>query len=193
MKFDITEMKKRVLEIADPNNPYTQADFDKEFGGTFSLAPTQDYRFKIKFKNKSTNLDPEYATDGASGFDLRANVEGESIIIESGEIALIPTGLYFEIPKNFEIQVRPRSGLAAKNGVTVLNTPGTVDADYRGEVKVILINHGKEDFTINHGDRIAQGVVASVTAKNTINLEKVDEISNDTERGSGGFGSTGKN
>ena len=101
--------------------------------------------------------------------------------------------VFFEIPENFEIQVRPRSGLAAKNGVTVLNTPGTVDADYRGEVKVILINLGEEDFVINHGDRIAQAVVSPVTAKNILNLVKVDDISTDTGRGAGGFGSTGKN
>ena len=106
---------------------------------------------------------------------------------------MIPTGLFFEIPENFEIQVRPRSGLAVKNGITVLNTPGTIDADYRGEIKIILINLGKEDFMISHGDRIAQAVVAAVTAKNIINLTKVNEISTDTERGEGGFGSTGKN
>jgi dUTP pyrophosphatase len=101
--------------------------------------------------------------------------------------------LFFEIPENFEIQVRPRSGLAAKNGVTVLNTPGTVDSDYRGEIKIILINLGTEPFIINHGDRIAQGVVASVTAKNIINLNRVTEITENTERGTGGFGSTGRN
>jgi dUTP pyrophosphatase len=101
--------------------------------------------------------------------------------------------LYFELPENFEIQVRPRSGLAAKNGVTVLNTPGTVDADYRGEIKIILINLGEEDFVVNHGDRIAQGVVATVTAKNVVNLARVAEISANTERGTGGFGSTGRN
>ena len=99
--------------------------------------------------------------------------------------------MYFELPDNFELQIRPRSGLAAKNGVTVLNTPGTVDADYRGEVKVILINLSTEDFVINHGDRIAQGVLATVTSKNVINLLKRDNISSNTERGSGGFGSTG--
>jgi dUTP pyrophosphatase len=104
---------------------------------------------------------------------------------------MIPTGLFFEIPDNFEIQVRPRSGLAVKYGVTVLNTPGTIDADYRGEIKVILINHSKGDFAINHGDRIAQGVLAAVTAKNYVNLIKVNNISDNTERGAGGFGSTG--
>lgn len=195
MNFDIQKMKDRVLEIADPNNPYSQADFDKEFGGTqnYIINPS-DYRFGLKFANKSINEDPEYATDGSSGFDLRADLPNdEEIVLNVGKRALIPTGLYFEIPKNFEIQVRPRSGLAAKNGVTVLNTPGTVDADYRGEVKVILINLGQEDFIIKNGDRIAQGVFSPVTAKNIVKLEKVLEISTDTERGSGGFGSTGIN
>ncbi len=189
--FDIEKMRQRVLEIADPNNPYTQEDFNKEFS-VMKLVPETDYRIKLHFTNKSTNEDPQYATDGSSGFDLRANLE-ETITIPAGKRAIVPTGLFFEIPENFEIQVRPRSGLAAKNGVTVLNTPGTVDADYRGEVKVILINLGDEDFVINHGDRIAQAVVASVTAKNVLNLLKVDEISTDTGRGAGGFGSTGKN
>ena len=146
----------------------------------------------MKFVNKSDNPDPEYATEGSSGFDLRANLS-QSMVIESGKFDMVPTGLYFDIPDNFEIQVRPRSGLAAKNGVTVLNTPGTVDSDYTGEVKVILINHGEEDFIINHGDRIAQAVVSTVSAKNVIKLEKISEISKNTERASGGFGSTGKN
>jgi dUTP pyrophosphatase len=190
--FDLDKMKARVLEIADPSNPYTQEDFNEEFNvGTISVNPDL-HKIKFEFKNESDNQDPEYATNGSSGFDLRANLV-EPIVMYSGEVSIIPTGLYFKIPDNFEIQVRPRSGLAAKNGVTVLNTPGTVDADYRGEVKVILINHGKSKFTINHGDRIAQAVIASVFAKNVINLSKVDSISEDTERGSGGFGSTGKN
>ena len=193
MQFDIEKMRKRVLEIADPSNPYSQPDFDKEFGGvqTVSISQNQDFRMKVNFVNKSNNPDPEYATDGASGFDLRADLGEDDIILEGGEIKMIPTGLFFELPENFEIQVRPRSGLAAKYGITVLNTPGTVDADYRGEVKVILINHSNQDFIIKHGERIAQAVVATVTAKNVINLNKVQEISNDTERGAGGFGSTG--
>jgi dUTP pyrophosphatase len=113
------------------------------------------------------------------------------VTIKAGKRAIIPTGLFFELPNNFEIQVRPRSGLAAKNGVTVLNTPGTVDADYRGEIKIILINLGDEDFVVTHGDRIAQGVLATVTAKNIVKLIKIDEVSTNTERSTGGFGSTG--
>jgi dUTP pyrophosphatase len=113
--------------------------------------------------------------------------------IKSKDYAMVPTGLYFDIPENFEIQVRPRSGLAAKNGVTVLNTPGTVDSDYTGEVKVILINHGNQEFVINNVDRIAQAVLSSVTAKNVVSFSKIEEISKNTNRASGGFGSTGKN
>lgn len=190
----IDKMRARLLDVIDPNNPYSQEDFDKEFSSSMStISVDEDYhKLKLRFSNKSTNEDPQYATVGSSGFDLRADLT-ETVSIKAGSRAIIPTGLFFEIPENFEIQVRPRSGLAAKNGVTVLNTPGTIDADYRGEIKVILINLGDEDFVINHGDRIAQAVVASVTAKNIIKLTKVDEISIDTERGQGGFGSTGKN
>lgn len=148
------------------------------------------YKLQVKFANHSTNPNPEYATTGSSGFDLRANL-GETLILKVGHRALIPTGLFFELPNNFEIQVRPRSGLAVKYGVTVLNSPGTVDADYRGEVKIILINHGEEDFVINHGDRVAQAVIATVSAKNILEFTQVDEVSTDTDRGTGGFNSTG--
>lgn len=190
----VDRMRARLLEVVDPNNPYTQEDFDLEFSSNLATITVDEdyYKIKLRFSNKSTNEDPQYATAGSSGFDLRANLS-ENIWIKAGSRAIVPTGLFFEIPDNFEIQVRPRSGLAAKNGITVLNTPGTIDADYRGEIKVILINLGDEDFMISHGDRIAQAVVASVTAKNIINLTKVSEISTDTERGEGGFGSTGKN
>ena len=191
--FDEAKIKERMLEVLDDNNPYSQEDFDKEFNsGTMSISPMEQYKIQFKFANKSTNPDPEYATVGSSGFDLRANLE-EPMIIESEQVLIVPTGLFFEIPDNFEIQIRPRSGLAAKNGVTVLNTPGTIDADYRGEIKIILINLGKDAFIINHGDRIAQAVASTVTAKNIINLSKVSDISTNTERADGGFGSTGKN
>jgi len=189
MMFDMELMRQRILELNDPNNPYSQLDFDKEFDGR-ELNGMSDMKLSLFFKNESTNPDPEYATAGSSGFDLRANLK-EEVILNPNEIAMIPTGLFFEIPDNFEIQVRPRSGLAVKYGVTVLNTPGTVDADYRGEIKVILINHSKGPFVINNGDRIAQGVLAAVTAKNYVNLIKVNNISDNTERGTGGFGSTG--
>ena len=129
---------------------------------------------------------PEYKTAGAAGADLCALLQAP-VTIPAGKSAMIPTGLFFEIPQGYEVQVRPRSGLAAKNGVTVLNTPGTIDSDYRGEIKVILINLGDADFTINSGDRIAQMIIAPVTqAKFTIT-----ESLSETERGTGGFGSTG--
>lgn len=191
--MDLLErMREKVFLLSDPDSGYTQEDFDREFNPkTMDMNPNFDeYKINLKFKNESNNPDPEYATDGSSGFDLRANLESPVTVHPHG-VKIIPTGLYFEIPDNFEIQVRPRSGLAAKNGVTVLNTPGTIDADYRGEIKVILINHSDNAFVINHGDRIAQAVAAAVTAKNFIKLTKVNNINEDTERGSGGFGSTG--
>jgi len=131
---------------------------------------------------------PAYETDLAAGADLRAAVlEDAPMVLESGERALVPTGLAMALPAGFEAQIRPRSGLAYKHGLTVLNTPGTIDADYRGEVKVLLINHGKEAFTIKRGERIAQMIIAPITQPV---FEVVEELS-DTERGAGGFGSTG--
>ncbi len=129
---------------------------------------------------------PEYKTSGAAGCDVCAFLS-EPVTLAPLERAMIPTGLAFAIPEGYEVQVRPRSGLAAKNGVTVLNTPGTIDSDYRGEVKVILINLGKEPFTVNNGDRIAQLIVAPVTTAAFKPVARLDE----TVRGSGGFGSTG--
>ncbi len=131
---------------------------------------------------------PSYATHGAAGMDLRAAVaEEETLILEPGQRGLVPTGFIFEIPEGFEAQVRPRSGLALKHGITCLNTPGTIDSDYRGEVKVLLVNLGEEDFAISRGMRIAQMVVAPVTR---VWVHEVDEAG-ETMRGAGGFGSTG--
>ncbi len=142
---------------------------------------------KVKIVNKSSNELPEYSTAHAAGMDLRANLK-EEVVLESFERKLIPTGLFIELPVGYEAQVRPRSGLAIKKGITVLNSPGTIDADYRGEIMVILINLSGEKFVIQHGERIAQMIVAS---HETVNWEKV-EILDDTERGEGGFGHTGK-
>lgn len=144
----------------------------------------------LGFINKSTNQDPEYIYEGDSGFDLRANLQSP-ITLGPLEREMVPTGLYFQIPEGFEIQVRPRSGLAAKQGLSVLNTPGTVDQGYTGEVKVILVNLSNEKQIINHGDRIAQAVLCPVLTKRTATLTKVDDLSQ-TDRGEGGFGSTGK-
>jgi dUTP pyrophosphatase len=137
--------------------------------------------------NRSNNPLPEYATDGSSGMDIRAFIE-DTIVLAPMERTLVSTGLFVELTDGYEIQVRPRSGLAIKQGITCLNSPGTVDADYRGELKVILINLSGENQEIHSGDRIAQMVFANVT-KAEWNL--VDSI-NETERGAGGFGSTGK-
>lgn len=129
---------------------------------------------------------PCYKTAGAAGADVCACVEN-AVVIKKGERKLIPTGLFFEIPEGYEIQLRPRSGLALKNGVTVLNTPGTIDSDYRGELMALLINLGNEDFVVNNGDRIAQIIVAPVTIGEFTVVDKLSE----TERGAGGYGSTG--
>ena len=129
---------------------------------------------------------PSYESTSAAGMDIRAALE-EPLSLKPGERTLIPTGLKMAIPVGYEAQIRPRSGLAIRNGITMLNSPGTIDADYRGEVKVIAINHGQETFTVNHGDRIAQMVIAPVTQ---FEISEMDEL-DDTERGEGGFGSTG--
>ena len=142
---------------------------------------------EILIKRLSKNISlPKYETNGSSGMDLAANIENE-IEIAPGKTSIIPTGLAVAIPKNFEIQIRPRSGLAAKNQISVLNTPGTIDADYRGELKVILINLGKEKFKIEKGLRIAQMILCPVIRAT---LKEVDSLE-ETERGARGFGSTG--
>ncbi len=130
---------------------------------------------------------PHYSTEGSSGMDIRAAVENE-FVISPGKVVLVPTNLSVEIPTGYEIQVRPRSGLAAKHGIGILNTPGTIDADYRGEVKIIMMNFSEEEFIINRGDRIAQLVVAKVYKAELVESEELI----DTQRGSGGFGHTGK-
>jgi len=140
-------------------------------------------KLKIKKLNQEA-LIPSYQTEEAAGFDLHSVDE---VIIKKGERKLISTGLAFEIEKGYEVQIRPRSGLAFKHGVSVLNSPGTIDSDYRGEIKVLLINLGDKDFEIKKGDRIAQAVIAPVVQAKIL---EVDELSS-TERGSGGFGSTG--
>ena len=139
-----------------------------------------------KIINKSKNPLPKYQTDGSSAVDLFANLN-ESIILKSRERKLIPTGIFISIPVGYEAQVRPRSGLAFKYGITVLNSPGTIDSDYRGEIGVILINHSEEDFKISNGDRIAQLVLSRYNNVSWQHVEVLDE----TDRGSGGFGSTG--
>jgi dUTP pyrophosphatase len=141
---------------------------------------------EIKIINKSNNQLPNYQTPGSSGLDLRANID-ETIEIKPFDRVLVPTGLFLEIPLGLEAQIRPRSGLALKQGITVLNSPGTIDADYRGEIQILLINLSNQPVFINHGDRIAQMVFAKIEQ---VAIAEVNSISN-SERGSGGFGSTG--
>lgn len=177
--------EQNLLDILEKNN------FMNEFN-----YKDGHYRLRVKFLNKSNNPDPEYTDPGNSGFDLRANLDlsaypdGE-VIVPNGKIVLVPTGLFFELPEGFEIQVRPRSGLAIKYGITVLNTPGTVDSNYRGEVQIIVYNTGAVgDYVIKNGDRVAQAVISAVNTKNTVSLEKVSYL-NQTERGNNGFGHSG--
>ena len=141
----------------------------------------------IKIINQSNNELPAYATLGSAGMDIRAFLN-ESVVLKPMERLLIPTGLFMEIPEGFEIQIRPRSGMALKQGITCLNTPGTIDSDYRGEIKVLLINLSSDEQTINNNDRIAQMVLAKTERANFKIVEKIAE----TERGAGGFGHTGK-
>ncbi|MGO2102222.1 MAG: dUTP diphosphatase [Psychroflexus halocasei] len=142
---------------------------------------------QIKILNKSSNPIPSYETKFSAGVDLRANIT-EDILLKPFERCLVKTGIFLEIPEGYEAQVRPRSGLALKKGISLVNSPGTIDADYRGEIGVILINMSQEDFKISHGDRIAQLVFAKCEQADWIEVEEL----NKTERGEGGFGSTGK-
>ncbi len=142
----------------------------------------------VKIINQSANSIPEYATAGSSGMDLRANLT-TSQVIQPMERLLIPTGLFIELPEGYEAQIRPRSGLAIKQGITCLNSPGTIDADYRGEIKIILINLSNEEQVIQPGDRIAQMIIQSVEKCKWVQVEEITS----TDRNAGGFGHTGKN
>jgi len=142
---------------------------------------------QIKVINKSNNPLPKYQTIASAGMDLHANLQ-KTITLQPGERKLIPTGLFIELPLGYEAQVRPRSGLALKHGITVLNSPGTIDADYRGEIKVLLVNHGTEEFEIEHSDRIAQMIIARHEQAEWIPVSEI----NQTDRGIGGYGSSGK-
>ena len=186
---DDDDSKKELDQLLDEARQYmSDWDYDNE-----SMTP----KLRVSFINKSGNPDPSYEKEGDSGFDIRAsitdkNLEGEhSIEILPGNRCLIKTGLYFEIPLGFELQVRSRSGLALKNGIMVLNSPGTVDSGYRGEIGVILYNTDQDQsFIVKNGDRIAQGVIAPVQTRDKIKFIKSEMLS-DSDRGLGGFGSTG--
>lgn len=142
---------------------------------------------EVKIINRSHHTLPAYETSASAGMDLRATLD-TPVLLQPSDTAIVPTGLFIELPIGYEAQIRPRSGLAAKNGITVLNSPGTIDADYRGEIKVILINHGKQAFAINDGERIAQMVIAKHERVIWNESEQLEE----SARGAGGFGSTGK-
>jgi dUTP pyrophosphatase len=145
----------------------------------------------LRIVNKSTHPLPEYKTAGSAGFDLRAFLPNGSVVLKPMERMIVPTGLYMEIPVGLEGQVRPRSGCAVKQGLTVINAPGTIDSDYRGEVGVPIINLSTEDQEIKDGERIAQMVIAAYSFMNFVEVQSVEELSQ-TERGAGGFGHTGK-
>lgn len=144
---------------------------------------------KIKVFNNSKNELPQYATPQSAGLDLRANIQ-QDIVLNPGQRTLVPTGLHIQLPVGYEAHIRPRSGLAIKHGITCLNSPGTIDADYRGDVGVILINHGTEPFVIKQGERIAQMVIAKHEIAEWESVESMDQLE-DTERGSDGYGHTG--
>jgi dUTP pyrophosphatase len=158
---------------------FSKRRYNRKFVKTQSLT--------VRIINKSTHTLPAYATEGSSGMDLRAFLSA-SLILQPGQRMLVPTGLFLEIPEGYEAQIRPRSGLAIKQGITCLNTPGTIDADYRGEIKVILINLSSEEQTIHDGDRIAQMVFQKIEKASLITVDSL----NQTERSDGGFGHTGK-
>jgi dUTP pyrophosphatase len=162
------------------------AQIESQSTKKFNFADCNRSRMNIKIVNRSKNPLPAYETQYSAGTDLRASLE-EDIVLKPMERILVPTGIFISIPEGHEAQVRPRSGLAIKNGITVLNSPGTIDSDYRGEVKVILINFSDTEFIIRNGDRIAQMVIARHERANWEQVEELDA----TVRGSGGFGHTG--
>ncbi len=143
---------------------------------------------EVKIVNKGKHQLPAYSTEYSSGMDLRANID-EFVVLEPLQRTIVPTGLYIQLPEGYEAQIRPRSGLAAKFGVTVLNTPGTIDADYRGEVKIILVNLSNENFIIKDGERVCQMIIAEYTKVQLLEVDVLEE----TVRGAGGFGHTGTN
>lgn len=157
---------------------------------TQTLEKTNRVDLQILKMNEAVET-PFYASAGSAGFDLKAFIpEEKSITLKAGSRTKVPTGLKMVIPEGFELQVRPRSGLAFKHGISLTNTPGTIDSDYRGEVQILMINHGEEDFEINHGERVAQAVIAPVWQANFVEISELPSEENNT-RGAGGFGSTG--
>ena len=188
--FNLNDEMKELQELQDLMSRIEKFNNEEDISNGVNIDPNFKMSIETKFTNSSDNSDPEYAKVGDSGFDLRAYLT-ESVTLKPLERKLIPTGLKFELPPNTELQVRPRSGMALKHGISVLNTPGTVDEGYRGDVGVIAVNLSNEDYTIEPGERIAQGVIMNVIGQNISTLTKTNSLT-DTERGDGGFGSTGK-
>tara|TARA_R110000824_G_scaffold99969_1_gene237633 strand:+ start:2858 stop:3433 length:576 start_codon:yes stop_codon:yes gene_type:complete len=184
---ELQELKDLVEQLTNEGNDEI-LDYEKILEDL--QQPTPELKIVTKFTNDSTNEDPFYSKEGDSGFDLRAFLD-TPITLSPLERTLIPTGLKFQLPPNTELQVRPRSGMALKYGISVLNTPGTVDESYRGDVGIIAINLSNDSYTIQPGERIAQGVITNVIGSNISSLEKTTQL-NETERGSKGFGSSGK-
>ena len=198
--MDTNELMDLINQFQTMNKEYnneTDEELDSYINQLKKLygdTETTNYTYNqttTKFINNSNNPDPTYAKEGDSGFDLRAFID-EPVTLKPLERKLIPTGLKFELSPNTELQVRPRSGMALKHGISVLNTPGTVDEGYRGDVGIIAVNLSDEDYTIQPGERIAQAVIMNVIGHRVSNLEKVDTLT-ETERGDTGYGSSGKN
>jgi dUTP pyrophosphatase len=191
MEKDIREQLKILKDLVDSD--FIDDDLKTDIRGTIDFVnnnKTSLGKITVPFINKSSNKNPDFATYGDSGFDLRANID-ENVVLKPLERTLIPTGLFFELPKGYDMEIRSRSGLALKNGIMVLNSPGTIDWGYRSEIKIILINLGQEDFIIKKGDRIAQGLIRHSITTDLIELKEVSKISTNTERGFGGFGHSG--
>ena len=185
--IQMNEIEKELEEIKKLLETYNDMDLQEE--ENYYNTDT-DYSIEIKYTNTSNNTDPEYANVGDSGFDLRAYLS-EPVTLKPLERALIPTGIRVQLPPSTELQVRPRSGMALKHGISVLNTPGTVDEGYRGEIGVIAVNLSNEEYTIQPGERIAQAVVMYVIGQTISKLTKTNTL-DETERGESGFGSSGK-
>jgi len=191
IKKHIEELKHlQSLGILDEETSNQLDNTLKEFENVLTVSNPEDFKIKIKYINKSDNENPVYAKEGDSGFDLRANLI-EPVTLKPMERKLIGTGLYFELPFGYDMEIRSRSGMSLKHGIIVLNTPGTIDLNFRGEIGIILINLGQEDFIINPGDRIAQGLIRVSTTDTIIDLIEVSEISKETDRGVNGFGHSG--
>ena len=188
--FNLNDEMKELQELQDLMSRIEKFNKEEDISNGVNIDPNFKMSIETKFTNSSDNSDPEYSKVGDSGFDLRAYLK-ESVTLKPLERRLIPTGLKFELPPNTELQVRPRSGMALKHGISVLNTPGTVDEGYRGDVGVIAVNLSNEDYTIEPGERIAQGVIMNVIGQNISTLTKTNSLT-DTERSDAGFGSTGK-